>query len=352
MTPDQKFARWVKTISAAFLIVFIYFLIADMIMPLTPQAMATRIVTKVAPRVSGQISHVYVHNNQAVKQGDVLFSIEEQPFLLAKEQAKLNVEQAHTTNRQLDQAITAAKANMTANQVVLGQKEREAKRLEKLYKRNGTSQQRYDDATSAATAARANLQASQAKLKQLQVQRGASGDDNLALRIAENHLQQARLNLSYTKVIAEHNGIVTNLQLEAGTAAKAGSPLVALIDSKLDVIADFREKNLRDFHVGSQALVTFDGNPGHLYHAHITSIDAGVSNGQFSPDGNLATPDQSNRWVRDAQRIRIHVKLDEQPNMPMVAGALATVQLVPDNGLLALLAHAQIKLFSVLHYIY
>ncbi|MCG6283428.1 HlyD family secretion protein, partial [Vibrio diabolicus] len=66
MTPDQKFARWIKYSSFVFVFVFAYFLVADLAMPLTPQAMATRVVTKVSPRVSGQISEIYVNNNQAV----------------------------------------------------------------------------------------------------------------------------------------------------------------------------------------------------------------------------------------------------------------------------------------------
>lgn len=78
MTPDQKFALWIKYSIVAFVALFAYFLVADLAMPLTPQAMATRTVTKISPRVNGQISDVFVTNNQTVHKGEVLFTIDPQ----------------------------------------------------------------------------------------------------------------------------------------------------------------------------------------------------------------------------------------------------------------------------------
>lgn len=62
MTPDQQFKRWIKWAMGAFVLVFAYFLLADLKMPLTPQAMATRVVTKMAPQVSGKVVEVAVGN--------------------------------------------------------------------------------------------------------------------------------------------------------------------------------------------------------------------------------------------------------------------------------------------------
>ena len=102
MTPDQQFKRWIKWAMSAFVLVFAYFLLADLKMPLTPQAMATRVVTKMAPQVSGKVVEVAVGNNQHVKQGDLLFVLDPAPFELAVEQARLALAQAEQQNRQLD----------------------------------------------------------------------------------------------------------------------------------------------------------------------------------------------------------------------------------------------------------
>ncbi|KDM92298.1 HlyD family secretion protein [Photobacterium galatheae] len=352
MTPDQKFARWIKYACFAFVLVFGYFLMADLAMPLTPQAMATRVVTKVAPRVSGQITEIYVSNNQMVHKGDVLFDIDPAPYKLAVEQAYLKLEKVTQNNAQLDASILAAQADVKANEAVLQQKIREAHRLNTLFLRNGTSRQLRDDAQSASLAAKANLAASEARLQELKVSRGETGDLNLNIRVARNQLEQAELNLSYTRVEARHDGVITNLQLEKGAYAAAGNPLVALVSGDVDIIADFREKSLRHFSQNSQALIAFDSQPGQVFAAHISSLDAGVSSGQFDANGRLAAPTESNRWVRDAQRMRLHFHVDGNLPTQLPAGARATVQLVPENGLFAWVAQAQIQFLSTLHYIY
>ncbi|MBL0569750.1 HlyD family secretion protein [Aeromonas hydrophila] len=351
MTPDQQFKRWIKWAMGAFVLVFAYFLLADLKMPLTPQAMATRVVTKMAPQVSGKVVEVAVGNNQHVKQGDLLFVLDPAPFELAVEQARLALAQAEQQNRQLDATLNAASADFSSLQTQAALKLREAERIDALYRRHMVSEQQKDDADSAFRTAQANLLASKARMTQARVNRGLPGDDNLLLRQARNRLAQAELNLAYSRVHASQDGIITNLQLKPGSFAAAGAPLLALVSEQVDVIADFREKSLRHVNQDSQALVAFDGEPGHLYPARVTSLDAGVSAGQFDANGLLASPTESDRWVRDAQRLRLHLALEQLPaHLP--AGARATVQLLPDNALTGLLARAQIRLLSLLHYIY
>lgn len=351
MTPDQQFARWIKFSMLGFVGVFAYFLLADIQMPLTPQAMATRTVTRITPQVSGKIVEVPVHNNQTVKQGDLLFALDAEPFRLAVEQAQLAFDQAMQDNRQLDASLEAAKADVSANQTDLDQKARDARRLETLFAQKLVSTQQRDQANSAWLTARANLMASQARLEQIKVSRGLAGADNLRLRQARNKLAQAELNLAYSQVTAPQDGIVTNMQLKHGSFAAAGSPLLALVSDKVDLIADFREKSLRNIVPNARALVAFDGEPGQIFQARVSSLDAGVSAGQFDANGLLASPVESDRWVRDAQRLRLHLTLDKMPPA-LPTGARATVQLLPDNGLAALFARGQIRLLSLLHYIY
>lgn len=335
----------------SFILLFGYFLLADLKMPLTPQAMATRVVTKLAPQVSGKVAQVAVGNNQHVKQGDLLFTLDPAPFELAVEQARLALDQAEQQNRQLDATLNATAADFNSLQSQASQKRREAERIDALYRRRMVSEQQKDDADSAFRTAQANLMASKARMTQARVNRGLSGDDNLLLRQARNHLAQAELNLSYSQIQASQDGIITNLQLKPGSFAAAGAPLLALVSEQVDVIADFREKSLRHVAQDSRALVAFDGEPGKLYPARVTSLDAGVSAGQFDANGLLASPTESDRWVRNAQRLRVHLTLEQLPSH-LPAGARATVQLLPDNALSALFARGQIRLLSLLHYIY
>ncbi|MEH8019957.1 HlyD family secretion protein [Rheinheimera metallidurans] len=351
-TPDQQFARLVKLSSMLFVLLFSYFMFADATIPLTPQAMVTRTVTKVTPQISGKVSLVAVKNNQRVQQGELLFVIDAAPYQLAVAQAKLALEQAKQDNTELDAALHAAAAEVEASSAMAEQQQIIAKRLNTLYLTRGVSQQLTDQANSDALAAEANLLAAKARLEKLKVNRGTLGDDNLKLRQAQNHLQQAELNLAYTRISADHQGIVTNLQLDAGSFATTGQPLLALVSDEIDIIADFREKSLRGINPGYQAMISFDAEPGKLYAATVTSIDAGVSAGQFDANARLAAPQESERWVRDAQRLRLHLQLQHTPSDTLAAGARATVQLVPDNPVLGFFAKLQSKAISILHYIY
>ncbi|MFV7640439.1 HlyD family secretion protein [Shewanella algae] len=352
MTPDQQLARLVKFSMVGFVLVFAYFMLADLEMPLTPQAMATRTVVKIAPQVSGPVQSVAVANNQHVEAGQLLFAIDPAPFELALEQAKLALEQAMQDNAELDAAIEAARADVSANEAMLQQKQREARRLDALYASNGVSRQLKDQADTDASSALAKLAASKAQLAKLKVSRGTAGTENLKLRQARSRLAQAELDLSYTKVLAENEGIVTNLQLASGSMANKGQPVLALVSEQLDIIADFREKTLRGVEPGTEAWVAFDAEPGRLYPARVSSRDAGVSAGQFDANGMLATPTESDRWVRDAQRLRLHFELLGEEHPMLAAGSRATVQLLPDNSFYRFMAKLQIKAISLLHYIY
>lgn len=81
--------------------------------------------------------------------------------------------------------------------------------------------------------------------------------------------------------------------------------------SRVDVVADFREKSLRHVKEGDEATVVFDALPGRLLAGHVSAFDAGVREGQQVADGQLVDIPTSDRWVRDAQRVRIHITLDE-----------------------------------------
>lgn len=105
--------------------------------------------------------------------------------------------------------------------------------------------------------------------------------------------------------------------------------------------------------MNTDAAVVFDALPGKVFPAHVTSSDAGILAGQEAVNGQLSQPEQSTRWVRDAQRMRIHVALDQPLDKPLPTGARATVQLYNSDGPFArTFAGLQIHLVSLLHYVY
>lgn len=353
MTPDQRFARRVRAAIVLFVLLFAYFLAADLWMPITPQAQLTRPVLRVAPRVDGQVQHVAVRNNQHVAAGQLLFRLDPEPFRLAVRSAELALEQAGQDNRQLDAALDAARAEQAAARASASELRREGARLGKLVRSQHVSRQLFEQTEAKRQAAEAELAAAGARIAELSAQRGADGEDNLRLRQARNDLALARLRLAYSEVRAERAGTLSNLQLSVGAFLAAGSPVAALVADEADISADFREKALHQVRPGDAASVVFDALPGDIFDARVGTFDAGVKEGQLEANGDLAAPVVSDRWVRDAQRQRLHVRLDEPLPRSLPSGAKATVQLYPhDSPLAEFCGRLQIALISLLHYVY
>jgi multidrug resistance efflux pump len=354
MTPDETFSRYVRLSLIGFVFVFIYYLIADIYLPVTPQARVYHPVVQISPQINGRVVKVLVSNNQKVKAGDVLFSIDQGPYTLALEQAELMLDDAKLQNKRLDTNVKAIEANISAAKAKQHEQKLLKNRGEQLYQNNSISEQALESIRANFEASRANEAALTAQLAEAVLARGEPGEHNLAIRHAANKLAQAELNLSYTQVRSLSDGVVTNLQLLEGAYALAGNPLLAIVAKKADLVADFREKSLLNMKPGSLARVVFDSRPGEVYNAKIMTFEAGVSNGQLSANGMLSITETSNRWVRDAQRQRIHLKLinDEELITNMPSGSRATVQLLPESIIGQWFGAAQIRFISWLHYIY
>ncbi|MFM9268874.1 HlyD family secretion protein [Halomonas elongata] len=353
MSPDQRFARWVRAAVVAFCVLFVYFVLADTYMPMTPEARVLRPVVQVAPEVGGRIQAVAVENNQRVEQGDVLFGIDRDPYELALRKARLAREAASRDNALIEADLAEARANLESARSTAEELTSERKRAESLLARHGISRQEFDQIAADEREARASVKAAQARIRYLTVQLGDRGAGNLQLRQADNAIEQAELDLSRTLVRAERGGVVSNLQLREGDYATRGQPVLALVGEQLDLVADLREKSLRHVREGESARVVFDALPGKVFKARVASRDAGVKAGQLAADGSLADMPTTDRWVRDAQRVRLHLEVDDPPEPLPVSGARATVQLLPETNPLAdLLGGLQIRLMSWLHYVY
>ena len=165
--------------------------------PRTDDATARANVVGIAPRVAGQILKLNVQDNQAVKEGDVLFEIDPEDYRLVLEKAKADL-------AALDRQIAQAHSTL--------------QRLEPLLPKKFTTAENVDEART--------------KLTTLQAQREGV--------VATINLEE--LHLSYCKVIAPFSGRVINLNISAGAHVTTGVPVFSLLDtSKWYVIANFRE---------------------------------------------------------------------------------------------------------------
>lgn len=353
MNPESRFRAWMIGLLSLTAACFAYFLVADIQMPVSPEARLTYRVTQVAAEVNGRVVDVRVGNNQHVERGDVLFVVDPESYRNAVRDAELLVEQGAQDNARLDSTIVSMAADVSRARAQLEDAERDLARYRDLLDSRYIARATYDQAMARRDVARAQLHAARGALDAARIQRGGRGEDSLRLRRARSTLATARLNLERSRVVALESGVVSNMRLEVGTYAQASQPKLALVSQTPDVHADFREKSLLKVRPGTAAEIAFDALPGQVFAAKVASLDAGVARGQIDPDGRLASPDLSDRWVRDAERVRVNLQFLDPPPSPLIAGARATVQLHPNpRGIRRLLGQAQIRLISLLHYVY
>lgn len=255
--------------------------------PWTRDGRVKAYVVQVAPDVSGLVSAVPVHDNQDVKAGDILFEIDRARFELALAQADAAVRAERVAR---DQARRDLKRNRALGQLV---------------------------ATEAVEQSQARLQQHEAALAQAQVQ-----------------AQAARLDLQRSQVRATADGRITNLDLRQGAYARAGQPVMALVDAgSFYVEGYFEETKLPAIQEGDPVRIMLMGDDRPI-EGHVESIALGIADRDRQTGANLL-PDVNPtfNWVRLAQRIPVRVRIDHVPSgLRLVAGQTATVAIEPGPG--------------------
>jgi multidrug resistance efflux pump len=312
-----------------------FYLYVDYILyPWTRDGQVRAYVITIAPRVAGNVVAVHVVDNQSVKKDDPLFEIDPSQYTLAVQAAQQQLEQARQEVASLTASIDAAKAAVTAAQSDQGEADRELKRAQDAG--NAVSKEFLDEKATAAKVAADTLAQSQAQLAQATQELGAPGDTNYRIQAAQVALNQAKLNLSWTKVVAPSNGYVTNLNVQTGDYADAGVPLLAFVDGSSFWIAGyFMETQLRHMKPGDPAVVTLMAYPDRQLKGEVDSFGWAIQ----PPDVadtlgvlNLVPQVQPTfDWVRLAQRVPVRIKITQVPDgVELIVGLTASVAIRRD----------------------
>lgn len=351
---EQKFKQWMRILIVLFLIVTAYLVMADRLTPLTTQSKVQGFVVQISPEVSGRVVEVNHTNNQLVKQGELLFKIDDEKYQLAVQKAEIGLAQAREQEASLVADIEAARSNVKTTQVTADNANREYHRIKRLAKSGAVSASGLDSAVTKRDQAAANFMASKQKLHALEVKLGKGDGQSSAVLSAKNALKQALLNLENTQVIAQSEGIITNMQLHVGLFASANQPLLTSIPTdSLWISADYREKATSEMNRGMYAEVAYDALPGEVFPLLVESRDYGVASAQQKANGQLSTVEVSNRWVRDAQRVRVNLISEEAISPRLFVGSRATVIIYTSgNTVIDYIGHSLITMISYLHYIY
>ena len=127
---------------------------------------------------------------------------------------------------------------------------------------------------------------------------------------AEAAVHQAELELSYTKIYAPEDGIITKKTIEEGQIVQAGTPLLAISQSdEIWVIANFKETQLELMRIGQPVDIEVDAYPNETFHGKIESFQAGTGS-RFSL---LPAENATGNYVKVVQRVPVKIVFDRQP---------------------------------------
>jgi membrane fusion protein, multidrug efflux system len=327
-------------------------------------------VNSISARITGHVIKLNVDDNQYVQAGTVLVEIDPADYQVAYEHAKADFEDAQAaaqaagvnvpvTDVNTSSQVSVTQADVTSARagIQVAQQQSEAAkaqlqeaeandvkaqndlvRYKQLVDKQEISQQQYDQAVAAAKASTATVEAARASAdaaqqqvtqaqgrlvqaeanwryantapKQMQITRARAASALAEAQRKKADLDQAQLNLQYTKILAPVNGIVSDRTVEVGQNVSPGQELMKVINlDDVWITANFKETQLRKMRVGQRVSLEADAN-GRKYEGKVDSI-AGASGARFS----LLPPENATgNYVKVVQRIPVKIVLDPGSN--------------------------------------
>jgi multidrug resistance efflux pump len=317
---------------------YIYHVAADRITPYTSQAAVDTLLVQIAPEVTGQVTEVGVKDNTPVKKGQVMFRIDPEPFQIALRKAEADLAVALQGAEVSAVEIGVAQAALQKQRVDLAASRQLGKIIIDLVNQRALAETLAIRARADISKTQADVRRAEAELERARQNLGAAGYGNPKVQQAVAAIQQARLNLANSTVIAPADGVVTNLRLSAGQYVNQSQPLLSFIQfGPRWISAAMRENQLGNLKPGNKVLVALDDNPGKLFPARVDSIGWGIAQGGETPTGQLPDVQAPNGWLREPQRFPVRIILtptdDERPALAYGrSGAQANVMVFTDDG--------------------
>ncbi len=298
----------------------------------------------VAPQVAGTVVALHVTDNQRVKAGDALLEIDPRAYAAARDQAQgnLQVAEAQLANARINlewakqeypAKLAAAQAALSAADAGHFKAQADARRQRNL-PQQATTQQEIDTADAALRTANAQIDQAQAALRQAELVPQYVGEAEAKVReleaqvaLAHAQLDQATLNLSWTKVTAPQDGWITKRNVEQGNYVQAGQSVLSIVTPDIWITANFKESQLDEMRRGQKVNIEIDAYPHLKLVGHVDSIQLG-SGSRFTA---FPPENATGNFVKIVQRVPVKILIDSgmDPKMPLPLGlsAIPTVHL-------------------------
>lgn len=274
-----------------------YFIYESMVYQTTDDAYVETTTVQVAPRVSGQITEVYVKDNQKIKEGDLIAKIDPADYEIKLEQAQARYDRTLLNQKN-------AKANFDASKSNIELAKKDLERYKTLYAQGAVSKQTLDSAQVKYDSARANL----TNMEQALISEGGQKVADADLKEIKALRDKAQLDLGYTNIYAPQSGTIASRRVEKGMYVGVGSPLCVIVPNNVWVVANFKENQLRHMKVGQDVDIKVDTYPDHVFKGKIDSIQraSGAKSSLFPPENAVGS------FVKIVQRIPVKIVFTEE----------------------------------------
>lgn len=299
----------------------------------------------IAADTAGRIVQVDIFDNQSVKQGDVLFAIDAEPYRIALAQAEAAVAGARLNVEQLRAAYSQAVAQEKSDASQVDYAQSQYDRAADLARKGINAKSSLDEARNDLDKAKQQLAAAEQGILSAKAALGGNPDIETdrhptVMAALATH-DKAAYDLAQTMVRAPADGIVSQAaSFKVGQYVGPGTPLFSLVetgDTWID--ANFKETQLTNMKPGQTAEIVVDTYPGRTFEATVKAIGAGTG-AEFSL---LPAQNATGNWVKVTQRIPVRLQLaDADAKMALRTGMSATVTVDTgvSRGLPSIFGHA------------
>jgi membrane fusion protein, multidrug efflux system len=276
-------------------------------------------ITPIAARVPGYVRDLPVQDYERVHKGQVIAQLVDDDYRAAVAQAEANVAaavaqgEALRAQRDLQGAnVDAARAVVASTTASSAQNDRDLTRQQRLFETGSSSTEASEKLSTAHAQLNAQLQQNSAQARgaqrQLAVLDAQIAQNEAAQAAARAALDVARLNLSYTTIIATQDGVIGLRQAKPGQLVAIGSQITTLSPlPNVWVIANYKETQITHMAVGQKADITVDSYPGHKLHGHLQAF-APASGASFA----LLPPDNATgNFTKVVQRVAVKILIDD-----------------------------------------
>ncbi|QND59688.1 HlyD family secretion protein [Mesorhizobium huakuii] len=299
----------------------------------------------IASDTAGRIVQVAIADHQMVKQGDLLFTIDPEPYRIALAQADAAVAAARLNVEQLRAAYSQSTAQEKSASSEVDYAQSQYDRAADLAQKGINAKSSLDEARNDLDKAKQQVAVAQQGIISAKAALGGNPDietdKHPTVMAALAARDKAAYDLARTTVKAPADGVISQASsFKVGQYVGSGTPLFSLVETNDTWIdANFKETQLTNMRPGQKAEIVVDTYPGKTFEATVKAIGAGTG-AEFSL---LPAQNATGNWVKVTQRIPVRLELtDPDAKMALRTGmsASVTVDTGVARGFPAIFGHA------------